>query len=513
MKPTLKSLLVLSTLLLPVFLFGLGERPVSKIQEVRVAETAREMLASGDWLVPRYNGELRLQKPPLPYWLTAVSYRIAGLSEFSARLPAAIFGLLSVLLIWNWLYREFGLKAAANGALVLATCYLDMRYFRSGEADAVLVFFISAACMFGYDILHGRHNTQRRLLFGLMLGLGFLSKGPAALAIPSLTLLLVSAIEKRAGRLQPSVRHFFSLSSLCVFLLAAFGWYVWIVWQLPDSVQLFFTKQLDETFISGTHPKPLWWYLAHWFEFFAPWGMLLIPAGWMAIGQRKSTAAPLPSLIRFAWVWLFVVFVLLTMTINKQMQYALLFAPPLAILLGHYLTQAQGGFAKANRILFATFCLVSVAGILLALRKSSSIPTSLLWLSLPVAPLLMQRLLRETFLSTPVLLVAGMTATAFLYSEAYFSKEPDKIAAQTVMLEAAKHQPLYQIRTSLNDGALSFYAGRVVPPADATEIALLLQRKNEIWLVGEDIPAMPDVESQVTMEVHGLKLYRLRSKP
>ncbi len=62
----------------------------------------REMLESGDWAVPRYNGELRLQKPLLPYWLTATSYRLAGVSEAATRLPSVLFGLLSALLLWAW---------------------------------------------------------------------------------------------------------------------------------------------------------------------------------------------------------------------------------------------------------------------------------------------------------------------------------------------------------------------------------------------------------------------------
>ena len=72
-------------------LWRLDALPVRRTQEVRVVETAREMLASGDWLLPRLNGELRLQKPPLAYWLTAASYRASGrVDEFTARLPAAL---------------------------------------------------------------------------------------------------------------------------------------------------------------------------------------------------------------------------------------------------------------------------------------------------------------------------------------------------------------------------------------------------------------------------------------
>ena len=514
MTASWKSLLVLLAMLLPALLVGLGERPVYKIQEVRIAETAREMLASGDWVVPRYNGELRLQKPPLPYWLTAASYRIAGVNEAATRLPAVLFGLLSALLVWGWARREAGLKIAANSMLVLVASYLGLRYCRSGEADVVLLFFISAASMLGYDMLRGRHDAVRRALFGLVLGLGFLSKGPAALAIPLLTLLVMGVIEKRSGRLLPRLQHmvkqFVSLPGVVLLCVAAFGWYVWIVWQFPEIAQHFFGKQVDETFVSATHAKRLWWYLAHWFEFFAPWGVLLIPASWMAYRQRNVVT--MPSLLKFAWVWLAVVFVLLTAIVNKQMQYALLFAPPLAIIIGHYLAQAQGRFIKTNRILFQIFCVVALVGIIIALRKSTDIPHALLWLALPLVPLVLQRQLRDNTISAPVLLVAGVTAMIYLYSEANLSKEPHKVAAQTLMAEAAQHALLYQPRTGLSDGALSFYAGRVVPPIDANEISALLQIQPELWLVGEQIPDLPDVRVQVVAQVNELKLCRLQRK-
>ena len=510
MKSSIKTVMVLLTLLLPALLVGLGDRPVYKIQEVRIAETAREMLASNEWGVPRYNGELRLQKPPLPYWLTAASYRTFGVSEFSTRLPAMLFGLFSALLIWNWTKRESGLTVAANSVLVLVISYLGMRYFRSGEADAVLLFFVSAASMLGYDLLRGRHDAPRRALFGLALGLGFLSKGPAALAIPLLSLLIMAVLEKRSGRERPMVRHFFSWPGLVLLLLAAFGWYAWILWRFPEIAQQFFGKQVDETFVSGTHAKPVWWYLAHSFEFFAPWGVLLIPAGVMAYRQRN---VEMPGLLRFAWIWLAVVFVLLTWTVNKQMQYALLFAPPLAIILGHYLVQAQGGFARINRVLFWAFCLAALAGVVFASRRSPDISHAAVWLLLPLFPMVVQRLLRDNVLSKPVLLVASVTAMAFLYGEAHLSKDPHKIAAQALMSEAAQYAPLFQSAAKPGRGELSFYAGRVLKPVDARGIADLLEQHGEIWLVGEALPEVTNASAELIRQADELRLFRLTRQP
>lgn len=508
MMNSLKSLLVLAALILPALLINLGDRPIYKIQEVRIAETAREMLASGDWVVPRYNGELRLQKPPLPYWLTAASYRLAGVTEVAARLPAALFGLLSAALLWCWVRREAGMIEATNSVLTVVASYIGLRYFRSGEADAMLMFCIGAACMLGYDIARGRGDSLRRIAFALALGFGFLSKGPAALAIPLLTVAVATVLEKRAGRPAGSARHYLSLPSLAILLAAAFGWYLWITWKFPDISRQFFTRQVDETFISGTHAKPIWWYLAHWPEFFAPWGVLLLPAGWMAFKQRRA----MPPLIRFAWIWLAVVFVLLAATVNKQMQYALLFAPPLAIILGDYLANAHGGFARVNRFLFWLFCLASLAGIAVALKKSSDIAHALPWLALPLAPLALQRLLRETAVSIPVLLVAGVTATGYLYGEAYLSPEPHKVAAQSIMSAAAGHSPLYQ-DSALNDGALSFYAGRIVPPVDSREIFRQLKEHGEIWVIGKEVPDLADAAVEVAATIDDLNLYRLQAKP
>ena len=509
MKPVLKNFLVLIALLVPVLLLGLGDRPVYKIQEVRIAETAREMVASGDWVVPRYNGELRLQKPPLPYWLTGVSYLAGGVGEATTRLPAVLFGLFTAALIWSWVRRVSGLRIAANATLILAVSYIGLRYFRSGEADSILLFFITASSMLGFGMLQGASDSWRRLFFGLALGLGFLSKGPAALAIPVLSLLLMAVSERMSGRSRPLIRHFLSVPGVVVMAAVGFGWYAWIGWKMPEIAQSFVGKQVDETFVSGNHAKPLWWYLAHWFEFFAPWGILVIPAGWMAWRRRH---APTPPLVRFAWIWLGVVFVLLTATVNKQMQYALLFLPPLAIVLGHYIEQADGRFARANRLLFVVFCMAVLAGVVAALRKSTDVPHALLWLLIPAIPLMIKRLLNEVNVSAAVLLTAAVTAMLFLYSETYLSKEPHKVAAQSLMAEAVKHEPIYQMKDSA-DGAFSFYAGRVVAPVDEKGIADLLRSRDEIWAVGEKEPSIAGAETEVAMTVDEVNLFRIKRAP
>lgn len=516
MKSSIKALVLIIALLLPALFFGLDNRPVYKIQEVRIAETAREMLDSGDWIVPRFNGELRLQKPPLPYWLTATSYLLFGVGESATRLPSVLFGLLSALLLWGWVKRESGTKVAANTVLAMIVTYIGLRYFRSGEADAMLLFFIAAASMLGYDLLYGPRRAWRKALLGLALGLGFLTKGPAGLAIPFVSLLVSAFVEWRTGRARPSIKDFFSWTGLALLLIAAFGWYILILLKFPEIAQQFFGKQVDETFVSGTHAKPFWWYLANSIEFFAPWSVLLIPAGLMAYRQRGSEMAPL---LRFAWIWLAVVFALLTVTVNKQVQYALLFLPPVAIIIGHYLAASSGGYSRVNRFLFGGFCVLVLAAVVFILRKS---PISIELgggLAFPFLLLLAQRMMRDREISQPVLFVAAASVAAFLCGEAYFSKEPKKVAAQALMTEAAKYPALFQNEPKPGRGEFSFYGNRVVRPIDTTQADNLLRQFGVIGIVGEDAPVLANGVVEVAKQEGDLRLFRVtltedpRTKP
>lgn len=509
MNQSLKALVIILAMLLPALLVNLGERPIYKIQEVRVAETAREMLESRDWLVPRYNGDIRLQKPPLPYWLTAASFSIAGVNEFAARLPSVLFGILSALVLWRWVGCSADSRTAINAAVIFVVSYIGLRYFRSAEADALLLFFISLSCMVGYDLIRKTSGRQAQFLFGLLLGLGFLSKGPAALAIPLISLSAFSLIARKMIGLNTSLKHLFSLSGVAALLVSAFGWYLWILWQLPEIGQAFFSRQIDDTFVSGTHARSLWWYLVKWPEFYAPWGILLIPAGWLYYKQRHLLS---PMLI-FAWTWLVVVLVLLTLTVNKQMQYALLFAPPMAIITAHYLACANGKLRLLNRALFVLFCIAILVGILVMAKRVGGASGLWLWLLIPAIPLLIYRLWPHDSGSRPVLLVAGLTSMAYLYGEMHLAKEPHKTAAQLLMIRASQHNPLYQLRTSLNDGALSFYGGRVIMPLAIEDIQKTLSDHSPIWLISEKSLDLPTVQSVIETEFDNLRLYRIERSP
>src|SRR5262245_66148600 len=104
MQSALKSLLpyvALSALSGLLFFWNLGNPSLWDIDEGNNAEAAREMLASGDWIVPTFNYRLRSDKPVLLYWLQVAAYRVVGVNELAARLPSALAAALAILALYR----------------------------------------------------------------------------------------------------------------------------------------------------------------------------------------------------------------------------------------------------------------------------------------------------------------------------------------------------------------------------------------------------------------------------
>jgi 4-amino-4-deoxy-L-arabinose transferase-like glycosyltransferase len=164
-------------------LAGTWSLPLIDRDEPRFAEASREMIQRADYVVPYFNNQLRLDKPPLTYWAQVASYRIFGESDFSARFPSAIAAALTALVIVAWGYR---ISAAAVGwwaAIIFALSLQTFVHAKAAVADMWLVLFMTLAHCSGYELLQrSTSNHQRRWwwTFYLSLAFGFLAKGPIA---------------------------------------------------------------------------------------------------------------------------------------------------------------------------------------------------------------------------------------------------------------------------------------------------------------------------------------------
>ena len=178
-----KPFLSIAILGLILFLSGTWIAPLIDRDEPRFAEASREMLRSGDWVIPRLNNQYRFDKPPMIYWAQATCYRALGENAFAARLPTVIFATATGLLLVLWGRRLGNPKAGFWAGLMLITCLQMLVHGRMALADMPMVLFVTLSIWCGWEMT--RPQAEQRTfwwwMFYITLALGFLAKGPVAL--------------------------------------------------------------------------------------------------------------------------------------------------------------------------------------------------------------------------------------------------------------------------------------------------------------------------------------------
>jgi 4-amino-4-deoxy-L-arabinose transferase-like glycosyltransferase len=212
--------------LLLLFVFGLllcslgnASLPLIDRDEPRFAEASREMWQSGDYIIPRINGDYRFDKPPLIYWCQVAAFRILGDNDFAARLPSVVFAALTAVVTALWGTRLFGWKIGLRSGLVFVSSLQVFIHARAAVADMPMVFFFLTASWADWE----RQRKKTPFLWSvyyLSLGLGFLAKGPVAL-LP----ILFSPLHALwvHHRFRPNLRSSFSGLILVLLIVGSWG--------------------------------------------------------------------------------------------------------------------------------------------------------------------------------------------------------------------------------------------------------------------------------------------------
>jgi len=183
-------------------ILGTWSVPLIDRDEPRFAEASREMIERGDYVVPRFNNQLRLDKPPLAYWAQVASYKIFGENDFAARFPSAIAAALVAIVILAWGDRIGGNRVGWWAAIIFTLSLQTFIHAKAAVADMWLVLFMTTAHWAGWELIQRPTlNAQRPTsnsealnqtsnikhqtfwdwwIFYLSLALGFLAKGPIA---------------------------------------------------------------------------------------------------------------------------------------------------------------------------------------------------------------------------------------------------------------------------------------------------------------------------------------------
>jgi 4-amino-4-deoxy-L-arabinose transferase-like glycosyltransferase len=179
-----------------IVLFRLGSAPVYILDEAKNAQCAREMWEAGNWIVPTFNGELRTDKPPLHYWFMSISFSTFGVGAWQARLFSALFGISTIWISFFFVKKFSNASLAFFTALVLALSTHFLFEFRLAVPDPYLIFFTTLGIFSGFGYVEER-KWKWLLLAAIALALATLAKGPVALGLPGICLLLYIMFRKR----------------------------------------------------------------------------------------------------------------------------------------------------------------------------------------------------------------------------------------------------------------------------------------------------------------------------
>jgi 4-amino-4-deoxy-L-arabinose transferase-like glycosyltransferase len=160
---------------------GNNTLPLIDRDEPRFAEASREMRQSGDFVIPRVNGEYRFDKPPLIYWCQVGSALLFGESDFSVRFPSVLFAAATAVLTATWGARLYGAKIGLWSGIIFGTCLQVFIHGRAAVADMPMIFFFLSATWIAWERLTNPKSRWLWFAFYISLALGFLAKGPIAL--------------------------------------------------------------------------------------------------------------------------------------------------------------------------------------------------------------------------------------------------------------------------------------------------------------------------------------------
>ena len=474
------------TLLLFSFLtfgIGLGRQAITEADEAYYAEASREMVVSGDWLTPHFNFENRWQKPVLYYWLTSLVYLVTGPGEGAARLWSALSGAGLVLLVWATAKRASPTRDHAwLAGAITATCYGYFAMARSALPDLPLAFCITltvSAILAAFDT-GGAAARRWWILAGLATGLGCLMKGPVAIAVPALALVLPWWLERRSL----DIRWGHVAMAALVAAVVALPWYLAMVarhgaayvdsFVIGDNLERFTTTRFNDA-------RPMWFYLPVIAGGLMPWAAFSLATAGTGVAAlaRRQWRPSRDDLRLLSWAVMPTLFFMAS--VGQQPRYVLPVLPPLAILtakaIGERIEAARAG--RATGVLtgatWATAAMfVLLAALLYRLQPLLEDTPPVLLASAAIgmaaggAALAIVALRREW---TALPLVMAAAATAFLLGLQFSVLAPGRPAAvermaALVQAHRTANEPLGSLHAFTRN--LIFYTG--VPQLDLVDI-------------------------------------------
>jgi 4-amino-4-deoxy-L-arabinose transferase-like glycosyltransferase len=445
---------------LPWLLLGVGwfatmqVRPLLDPDEGRYAEIPREMLASGDWVTPRFNDLKYFEKPPLQYWATAAVYSVFGLSEWTARLWAVGLAFASLPLVYAWVRRLYGSDAAATAVAALGVSPYFIVIGHLNLLDAAFTFWLTAAVLaFTLAQCAAGAAAQRRWMLAAwaLAALAVLSKGIVVGVLAGGALVLYTLIERDATpwrRLHAGV-------GLALFTLIAAPWFVLVSRRNPSFPEFFFVHEHFARFLTTVHQRvePWWYFLPLLLAAVLPWVVPLARAAAAGWSERPPGASAQFRPLRFLLIYAAVVLVFFSASGSKLAPYILPMVPVLAVVTGVYLRDPARLARHAARAVAPLVVVVAVGLLVYSARRNNYLPSDAVdWALAAVAVALIAAVASyRSALRAPAMLLVAMLGASLAWQCLlceYTVIPPARSArdlVRAVQPFVSTHTPLYSV--------------------------------------------------------------------
>ncbi|MCA9263393.1 MAG: glycosyltransferase [Planctomycetales bacterium] len=308
--------------------------PLIDRDETRYAEIPREMVETGNWLVPQLNFRTYYDKPVLMYWACAASYRAFGISESSARAVPVFCGLITLITSMWFANRILGNRAGLLAGIVL---FLSVGFL--GGSRMLLIDGLLTCCVTVSLVCASEAVRLGRLLWSwwvasaVACGLGFLAKGPIAVVLVVPPVVAYTWLSARVDR--PRSWHWL-LWCACMALIAT-PWFVAVQYSVPDFAYQFFYRHNVERFGGAFHAQPFWFFIPVVLLGGHPWSFLAIPCFHFLTTPHKSIRAERVPELGFLALWIVWCLAFFSVSKCKLSPYILPAAPAMSLLVARYL--------------------------------------------------------------------------------------------------------------------------------------------------------------------------------
>ncbi|MBL1353517.1 MAG: glycosyltransferase family 39 protein [Zetaproteobacteria bacterium] len=345
---------------------SLGLAPLFDYDETIYAQTAVDMMRLGEWIVPTANGQQFFEKPPFTYYMMDVCFQLLGQNAFAARLPSALFTLMTAFLLFRFGRDVVSARFGITTALVFLSMLEVAVLAHAAILDAILNFFI-VSCLLNY--VRWIQTGEKKYAFwcAAMMGVGVSIKGPVGMVVP---VLIILADRILAGDLKRTLASIPWLPALLLFIFTASPWYAMIFFEHGAGFLYEFIMVQN----IGRALHPMQGHGGGWHYYLVVFSISVLPwLAWMPYvfkSWQRTSQETLPHLIRLSLLWLLIVLLLFTFAQTKLPHYISCVYPAVALAIVAAWWQAPYPISSTQMIQrFSAIILLPIALVLMGFQS------------------------------------------------------------------------------------------------------------------------------------------------